>query len=157
MASKQRSTPPDPVPSASSRSAAASTDRVVRSLQRSRMERRTIYLIVGTVLAIWLFIVFANALADVSTQTARLATEQQVNASLEARATAGAAEIEAIRSETFLEFLARSYGRGESTELPFALSPGAPPPPSMAPLGARDRETAATTPLEDWLELLVGS
>ena len=153
----KRQTPPDPAPSASSRSSATSTARVVRSLQRSRMERRTVYLLIGAVLGIWLFVVFANALADASTQSARLTAEQRVNASLAAQASAGAIEIDTIKGQTFLDFLARSYGMGESTELPFALAPGAPPPPAMVPLGARDVENAAPTPLDDWLDLLIGS
>ncbi len=156
MASK-RKPPPDPVTPVASRSAASSTSRVVGSLQRSRMERRTIYLLVGAVVGMWLFVVFANALADASAQNARLTAEQRVNASLEARATAGAIEIETIKSQTFLEFLARSYGVGELSELPFALTPGAPPPPSMVPLGQTEARTAATTPLEEWLDLLIGS
>lgn len=155
MATK-RKTPPDPVP-APSRSAAATTDHVVRSLSRSRMERRTLYLIVGAVAGIWLFVVFANALADASAQNARLAAEQRVNATLEAQASAGAVEIATIQGQTFLDFLARSYGYGELAELSFALTPDAPPPPSMAPLGAGEVRTAATTPLEDWLDLLIGS
>lgn len=152
---RKRSTP-DATPPATS-GAAASTERVVRSLQRSRFERRTLYLIVGAVAGIWLFVVFANALADASSANTRLATERQVNAALKARATAGAEEIETIGQQSFLEFLARSYGRGERAERPFALAPGAPAPASMEPLGADDPTTAVTTPLEDWLELLVGS
>ena len=93
----KRQTPPDPAPSASSRSSATSTARVVRSLQRSRMERRTVYLLIGAVLGIWLFVVFANALADASTQSARLTAEQRVNASLAAQASAGAIEIDTIK------------------------------------------------------------
>ena len=152
---RKRSTPDSTPPAVPG--AAASTARVVRSLQRSRFERRTLYLIVGAVAGIWLFAVFANALADASSATTRLAAERQVNAGLKAQATAGAVEIETIGQQSFLEFLARSYGRGERAERPFALAPGAPAPPSMEPLGAADPTTAVTTPLEDWLELLVGS
>jgi hypothetical protein len=154
MAGK-RGTPDSAAPAASG--AATSTARVVRSLQRSRFERRTLYLLIGAVLGIWLFVVFANALADASAANERLAREQGVNATLKARASAGAVEIETIGEQTFLEFLSRSYGMGEPDERPFALAPGAPAPPPMEPLGADDPTTAVTTPLEDWLELLVGS
>jgi hypothetical protein len=149
-----RSTPEHASPTASG---AASAARVVRSLQRSRFERRTLYLIVGSIVGIWLFVVFANALADAAAANGRLAQEQQVNATLKARATNGAVEIETIGKPTFLEFLARSYGMGEPEERPFALAPGAPAPAAMEPLGADDPTTATTSPLEDWLELLVGS
>ena len=52
MAGK-RGTPDSAAPAASG--AATSTARVVRSLQCSRLERRTVYLIIGAVLGIWLF------------------------------------------------------------------------------------------------------
>ncbi len=148
---------PASAPAAVSRSASASTARVVRSLRRSRMERRTVYAIIGVILATWLFVVFANALADASDANARLAVEQRVNASLSAQAAAGAVEIERIRDETFLEFLSRSYGMGEPVEHPFALAPGAPAPAAMTPLGGGDSDSPATTPLDDWLDLLIGS
>lgn len=152
----RKRTTPDQATAAPS-GAAASTARVVRSLQRSRLERRTLYLIIGAVVGVWLFVVFANALADASAANARLAQEQQINDTLTAKADAGAVEIEQIQDQTFLEFLARSYGMGELSERPFALSPGAPAPAPMEPLGADDPTTVVTTPFEDWMQLLVGS
>lgn len=150
------SDPDRPTPT-SSRSAVTSTVRVVRSVRRSRLERRTLFLSAGSVVGIWLLVVFANALADASGQAALMAHEEAVNASLQARADAGAAEIVTVAGSAFQEFIARSYRMGAPGERAFALAPGAPPPPEMVPLG-QDPVTASTsTPLEDWLDLLVGS
>ncbi len=153
-------TPSDPVhPSVpvASRSATVSTARVVRSIQRSRTERRTVFLVIGTVVSIWLLVVFANALADASEQAARLAQESAVNASLQARVDAGAVEIGTISGGGFQDFLARTYGIGAPGERRFDLAPGAPPPPVLTPLGHEVTTASATTPLEDWLDLLIGS
>lgn len=152
----ERTSPSDPAPAAS-RSAVASTARVVRSVQRSRLERRTVFLLAGGVVGVWLLFVFANALADASDQAARLTSERQVNASLQARVDAGAVEIVTIAGTGFQDFIARSYGMGAPGERPFALLTGAPPPPAMVPLGEDPVTASASTPLEDWLELLVGS
>ena len=114
-------------------------------------------LIGGALLGLWLLAVFANALADASGQTAKLRQEEVVNASLEARAAAGAAEIERIVGSVFREFMARSYGWGLPVERPFALAAGAPPPPSMLPLGQEPVTATALSPLDDWFDLLVGS
>jgi cell division protein FtsB len=126
-------------------------------MRRARLERRTILLVGGAVVGLWVLVVFANALADASQQTASLQKEQAVNASLEARVVAGEAEIERIVGPAFREFMARSYGWGlQPLERPFALALGAPPPSSMVPLGA-DPVTASTrSPLDDWFDLLVG-
>jgi hypothetical protein len=121
------------------------------------VERRSAFLIVGLVVAAWLLIVFANALADASEQNARLAREQAVNDALKERLVQGAAELELVQGRTFQDFLARGYGMGVPAEKPFARAPGAPPPAPMTPLGHADPVTAVTTPLEDWLDLLVGS
>lgn len=151
-----RTTPLEPTQTAS-RSAVASTARVVRSVQRSRLERRTVFLLVGGVVGIWLLFVFANALADASDQAARLTAERQVNASLQARVDAGAVEIGTIAGSAFQNFIARSFGRGVPGERSFALAPSAPPPPVMVPLGEDPVTAAMSTPLDDWLDLLVGS
>jgi hypothetical protein len=125
-------------------------------MRRARIERRTAFIAGGLVAGLWLLIVFAGALADASTQAARLRQERAVNAELQARVTAGTAEIRTIQLRGFQDFLARAYGMGETAEHPFALSPGAPPPPSMLPLGEDPVTAAVTTPLDDWLALLFG-
>ena len=149
--------PTHPARPAPSRSATATSARFVRSMRRVRLERRTLLVMGAAVLGLWLLVVFANALADASEQTARLRQEETVNASLEARAAAGAAEIERIADSVFREFIARSYGWGLPAERLFALAPGAPPPPSMVPLGQAPVTATARSPLDDWLDLLVGS
>ena len=56
------------------------------------------------VVGAWLFIVFANALADASAQSSRLERERAANAELQARVDAGSVEIAAIQGRTFLDF-----------------------------------------------------
>jgi hypothetical protein len=127
-------------------------------MQRSRRERRTVYLLMGLVLGAWLFMVFANALADANEQRARLALERAENERLAALVEAGTQEIVTIDEPAFLQLLARGYGMGVPVERPFALAPGAPPPPELRPLGQpRERPVASSTPVDDWVELLIGS
>ena len=155
-----RPVPPDPADRdlpGPSRSSTAGAAYVIRSLQRSRRERRTLFVAISAIVGVWLLVVFANALADASDQTARLARERVVNTSLQAQVAAGGAEIATIQGRVFLDFLARSYAMGEPHERPFALLQGAPPPPVMSPLGQQAAPLASTTPLEDWIELLIGT
>ena len=134
----------------------ASTARVVRSLRRSRLERRSAGIACAAVVGVWLLVVFAGALADASDQAARLAKEQAINDQLQARVAAGDAEIDAIAQRSFMDLLARGYGMGATAERPFSLAPGAPPPPVMVPLGRSTAQAPPTTPFEDWMRLLIG-
>ncbi|MFN8623186.1 MAG: hypothetical protein U0869_20800 [Chloroflexota bacterium] len=134
----------------------AAATRLIRSMRRTRIERRTALIAGGAVAGLWLLVVFAGALADASTQAARLKQEQAVNAGLRAQVDAGSAEIQQIQARGFQDFLARAYGMGEPAERPYALQAGAPPPPSMVPLGEDPATTTTSTPLEDWLDLLLG-
>src|SRR5687767_14339604 len=118
-------------PAGASRPVAGSAARVLRSVGRSRAERRTLLVAGVALLSVWLLVVFANALADASEQAARLARETQVNASLQARVAAGAVEIGTVSGSSFQDFLARSYGMGLQGERTFALAPDAPPPPVL--------------------------
>ena len=45
---------------------------------------------------------------------------------------------------------------GEPQERQFALAPGAPAPRVMRPLGEEVETEPVTSPLEDWLDLLLG-
>jgi len=135
----------------------AGSARFGGSLRRTSIERRTALVAVGLVIAVWLLVVFAGALADASEQAARLAREQAVNDALTARVVAGSAEVVTIQERSFLEFMARSYGMGQSRERPFSLAPGAPPAPLLVPLGQEAVALTPSTPLEDWLDLLIGA
>jgi hypothetical protein len=128
----------------------------MRSMRRSRTERRSVLIAVGVVVGVWLILVFANALADASEQSARLAREQAVNDALQARVEAGAGEIATIQQRSFLDFLARGYSMGEREERTFALAAGAPPPPVMTPLGAGMAEPPAASTGGGWLDLFLG-
>lgn len=146
---------PTPVP-ATTRVSRSATTRAVRSIRRSRIERRSATVAIAMVVGLWLLVVFADALADASAQASRLTREQAVNAALEQRVAAGDVEIATVQSRAFLDFLSRGYRMGELPERSFALAPGAPPPPVITPLGHETVVVPPTTPLDDWLDLLLG-
>jgi cell division protein FtsB len=100
--------------------------------------------------------VFGRALADANALEQRHAREEATNATLRAEVAAGRAEIAFIQTDDFLTYEARSYGMGAPGEHAFALEPGAPDPRPITPLGSADEAPASTSPLDDWLKLLLG-
>lgn len=119
-------------------------------------ERRTLGIVVGIVVTVWLVAIFGRALADSNALDQRQAREEATNAALRAQVAAGRAEIAFIQTDTFLQFEARSYGMGLTRERAFALEPGAPDPRPITPLGSGDEPSSQRTPLDDWLRLLFG-
>jgi hypothetical protein len=119
-------------------------------------ERRTIGVIVGLLVTLWLVAIFGRALADATALNERQAREEAINASLRAQVAAGRQEIAFIQTDPFLHFEARTYGMGTGREHAFALEPGAPPPQPITPLGGTVEEMNGSTPVEDWLRLLFG-
>jgi len=121
------------------------------------VDRRTLALVVALVVCAWLVVVFGQALASSNALAARQVHEQAVNDDLRARVAAGRAEITYMQTDPFLAFTSRAFGFGVPNERPFALADGAPPPPSITPLGGgSEASPPPTTPLEDWLRLLLG-
>ena len=153
----RHASPADPASRRPTAPGSSASGRLVPTFQRARLERRTVVIAVSAMAALWLLVVFAGALADASTQAARLQEARATNAALQARVDAGAVEIEAIQRRSFQDFLARAYGMGMPAERSFALAPDAPPPPSMLPLGEDPATARASTPFDDWLELLFGA
>jgi hypothetical protein len=119
-------------------------------------ERRTIGLVLGVLVTIWLVAVFGRALAQANSLNERQAREEATNASLRAQVAAGRAEIAFIQTGPFLQFESRSYGMGGAREHAFALESGAPAPAALVPLGSTAEEVRGSTPADDWLELLFG-
>jgi cell division protein FtsB len=107
--------------------------------------------------SVWLVVIFGRALAEANSLTARLAQEQSVNDELRARVEAGRREISLAQTAAVLDFEARLFGMGRPGEKPFALDPGAPPPPALARLGNESPPPPPSAPLDDWLRLLVGT
>ena len=124
--------------------------------RRGRVDGRTAGLIVLLLVSIWLVAVFGRALAEANTLAERQAQEQQINDQLRARVNAGRAEISYIQTAPFLHFESRAYGMGGPGEHAFALATDAPPPPSLTPLGGDPTPSVPSTPLDDWIALLLG-
>jgi len=129
------------------------------SLRRGRSaERRGAAAIVfGLFVAGGVVFIFAGTLArptELEEQAARARAEV---AALEARVEAGRAEVEFLKTESFMEQQARAVGYGTKAEQRFRLPADAPAPPAIAVLGSESAETVRQTPLQAWLDLLFGA
>ena len=121
------------------------------------VSRRHLAFGIGAVVVAWIVLVFARAVVDSSAATDRLGTLSGENDALQAQLEAGQRELELIRDPRFVAQQARAYGMGASGERAFALPVGAPPAPSIRPLGSAFRDDGPRAPLEAWLDLLFGS
>jgi hypothetical protein len=105
---------------------------------------------------VWIVLVIARAVADSSATSEQALLLRAEKAQIERRLEAARRELALVRSAPYVRLEARAYGMGGGGERAFALQPGAPPPPRITPLGADPREGTPTSPLEDWLKLLIG-
>jgi hypothetical protein len=129
------------------------------SLAIAGLTRRRLAGILGTVLAIWIVVVFARQVGEASAATARAEQMAVDNVTLSGDVAAYERELELIQRQRFVEQQARAYGIGSRKEIAFTLSADAPPLPDDAPGSASVRlgaETARITPWERWLTLLFG-
>ncbi|MEA2621776.1 MAG: hypothetical protein QOH61_686 [Chloroflexota bacterium] len=120
------------------------------------LERRTVAVILGLLVTVWLVAVFGRALADANALSVSQARETAVNEALRAQVAAGRSEIAFIQTDAFLKFESRAFGMGLPREHAFALAPGAPQPPKITPLGTQDEAPPGTNPIDDWLKMLFG-
>ncbi len=120
------------------------------------LDRRSLVLLTACLIVAWLVFVFSRAVADSTTATQRVAELRAGNATIEQRLEARQAELSIVQSPAFVALQARAYGLGTAREQVFSLNPGAPPPPSITPLGDEARSAPAKSPLEEWLDLLFG-
>jgi hypothetical protein len=115
----------------------------------------------GQALLVTLFVVeFGRNLIGVIQVNTRLAQLRDETAALQARADALTAERVLLDDAAFLELVARGYSLGSAVERPFVLAADAAPLPEDAPgSGARRFTSEAPTrsPLDAWLDLLLGS
>ena len=89
-----------------------------------------------------------------SRRAIRSSSATALNATIRAQVDAGRAEIEFGQGEAYLRFAARSLGYGRGREEAFALREGAPPPPSITPLGV-GQAPADDDVLAGFLDLLL--
>jgi cell division protein FtsB len=107
--------------------------------------------------AVGIIVVFAGTLTRATEVEEEAARARAELALLEERVAAGRAEIEFVETDRFVEQQARAAGFGSRGETAFRLPDDAPPPPPVVMLGAVTDGTAATSPLEAWMELLFGA
>jgi hypothetical protein len=123
------------------------------------LTRRRLAAILGTLLTIWIVVVFARQVGDASTATARAQQMALDNVALAADVAGYERELGEIQQARFYEQQARAYRVGTTKEIAFTLAADAPPLPEDAPGSASVRLGAPTThvtPLERWLTLLFG-
>jgi len=122
----------------------------------SGSSRRRLITFAGAVVAIWIVLVFARAVADSAAGTARADALRLDTALAAARLASDRAELMLIQTPAYVRLAARAYGYGPPGERAFALAAGGPPAPVITPLGEDPAATRARPPLEAWLQLLFG-
>ena len=120
------------------------------------LDRRTIALVASIAVVVWLVLVFGRAIAQSNQVAGEAAALRAQDATLGQQVAQQQAELAVIQSPAFLALEARAYGYGKPHEQVFALQPGAPAPPSITPLGAEPSPAPPPTPLQAWMELLLG-
>jgi len=122
-----------------------------------RPGRTHLVLLAIVVAAAWLVVVFANTLGEVDRATTRQQAVAAESEALERRLAADRRELLLVQTDGFQALQARSFGMGAPGEQVFSLSAGAPEPEPIIPLGQESQVSAASSPLDAWLELLFGS
>ena len=112
--------------------------------------------LVGTIVVVWIVVVFARAVADSASSTARADAVRRDTATAAAQLLAERAELLLIQTPAYIRLEARAYGYGLPGERAFALEPGGPAAPVITPLGEDPAGARPRSPLDAWLQLLLG-
>ncbi len=120
------------------------------------LDRRSLALVAAALVTAWLVLVFGRAISQSNAVDAAAATLRAQDAALAQQVADRQSELAVIQSPAFLALEARAYGYGKPQEQVFALQPGAPPPPSITPLGDAPSPPPPPSPLDAWLRLLLG-
>jgi cell division protein FtsB len=145
------------VPSPTATSAAALGS--LADLPVAGLTRRRIAILMGAILAAWVFLLFARQVGEAGEATARAAAMRTENAGLETEAAALESELALIQRQDYIEQAARAYRLGKPKEVPFTLDENAPPLAPDAPGSASVRlgtVVVQVSPLEAWTRLLFG-
>lgn len=120
--------------------------------------RRRAAIILGTLLAAWVIILFARQVSEASAATGRAETMVADNAARKSEIAGLENELQRIQQGRFVVQQARGYGLGGSREIAFTLDSNAPPLADDAPgsAGLRVGARTSTSPLDSWLTLLFG-
>ncbi len=123
------------------------------------LTRRRVALLLGSLVAAWVILLFAHQVGQASEASARADAMRTSNASLQADVAGLQSELALIQRQAYVEQQARAYRLGTPREIPFALADNAPSLPPDAPGSANVRLGAVTeqpSPLEQWIRLLFG-
>ena len=149
------STPATPDGSASTHS----PELDLLALPVAGITRRRLAFLAAAFVSAWIVIVFARQVGEASAATTRADGLRAANEQLEGEVDALARELDLIQRQEYFVQQARGYRLGQPEEIPFTLSPDAPPLGADAPGSAAVRlgaESEPATPLDSWLSLLFG-
>lgn len=121
--------------------------------------RRRMAFLAAAFVCAWIVVVFARQVGEASAATTRAEQMRLANAELAADVASLEQELELIQRQEYILQQARGFRLGAPNEIPFTLSPDAPPLTADAPGSASVRLGAGEppiTPLESWLSLLFG-
>lgn len=118
-------------------------------------ERRAILAVLALVAGIVGAAAVSRSISDVIETRTQVAEARSVNDAIRAQVDASRREAELAQSDAYLRFAARGLGYGRSRERQFSLKEGAPPPPSITPLGADAEPSADDDVLAGFLDLLL--
>jgi type II secretory pathway pseudopilin PulG len=128
-----------------------------RTPRRIKLTRTHLAIAVMAVIAVWLVIVFARAIADVNRATTLQQSVAAESAALTQQLAADRRELALVQTDAFQRIQARAYGLGESGERAFSLPADAPSPAPIVPLGSTSTQAdSPATPLDAWLMILFG-
>ncbi|HJW22784.1 MAG TPA: hypothetical protein VJ506_10180 [Candidatus Limnocylindrales bacterium] len=125
----------------------------------SPISRRRAALVAAGLVAAWLLIAFGRQVGDASAASARAAELRAANAGLRADLAALQADLQRVQSAPYIGVAARGTDLGLRHEIPFTLAADAPSLPPDAPGSGPLRvggQAAPPSPLEAWLDLLLG-
>ena len=139
--------------------AAAASLGSLSDLPVAGLTRRRIALLIGSLVAAWVILLFARQVSEASDATVRAQDMRAANVSLQAEVAALEDELLLIQRQDYIEQQAREYRLGKPQEVPFVLADDAPPLAADAPGAAAVRLGAVVdppSPFDAWLHLLFG-
>ena len=123
------------------------------------LTRRRIALLIGSLVAAWVIVLFARQVGEASDATARAVDMRAANVVLSVEVAALEDELTLIQRQAYIEQQARGYRLGKPREIPFSLADDSPALAADAPGTAAARLGAVVdraSPLEAWLQMLFG-
>lgn len=149
---------PEPVVVAPTPAAAGALGSLA-DLPVAGLTRRRIAILIASLVAAWVIVLFARQVSEASEATARADAMRIANVQLAAEVSALESELALIQKQAYIALAARQYRLGDPKEIPVTLADDAPALPPDAPGSALVRlgtKTEQPSPLESWGRLLFG-